>query len=98
VELATTVFVTFLCLAVFMSYHELRREGRATREELASIMRRETERLEQKVDRFVNANTTARMLADHAVARAERAETAAAKPVIVVMPPASEDDDEITHG
>ena len=90
-ELTTAVLVTFLFLGILVCYREIRREGRATREDLTSTMK-QTERLERKVDSFVHASTVARMMAEHAIARAERAEVTAARPVTLVMPPANENE------
>lgn len=79
-ELATAILVTFLLVAACLSYQEVRREGRAARDDLAQLIKHEVQRLERKVDAFTHASARANLLAEHAVTTAARATEPASRP------------------
>jgi len=53
---------------------------------------RELERMGRRVDTATQANTGAQILAKNAIARAERAEAKASKPVVLIVAPANDGD------
>ena len=53
-------------------------------------MRFAMERMERKVVKATQANTGARLMAQNAMVRAERAEEAASKPIVLVCTPAND--------
>jgi hypothetical protein len=61
-------------------------------EDLEGVIVREMASMGRKVDTATQANSGARIMAQNAVARAERAEVAASKPVVLVVSPANDAD------
>jgi hypothetical protein len=92
VELTAALCVILVLVMVCVAYHPTRCEIRATREDLTSTFMREMERMGRRVDTATQANTGARLMAQNAIARAERAEVAASQPVVLVVSPANDAD------
>jgi len=88
VELAAALFVTMLSGWAYVCYRMLQHEVRETRD----ILHRELERMGRRVDTATQANTGAQILAKNAIARAERAEAKASKPVVLIVAPANDGD------
>lgn len=86
---AAALNLTLLLAAAFVCWRMVRLELRMTRDELEG-MRDEMRALGRRVDTATQANAGARIMAQNAIARAERAEVAASKPVVLVVSPAND--------